>query len=498
MSLLQKFRGTRSQGDGANQRNGVSPAMSEVSFDTDKNLKLLLNSIPSVVSYVDKNHCLQYVNQAFEAVFHCEGDAVVGRPIAEFMGVEGYGATKEYIETALSGKPVHYEKEVPFRDRTRFIEADYTPNIDEHGHVLGFIALIKDISETKKTEARLRRRELELQDYVDNAAERTLGGRTGNYSLGKQGRAGHARLFRKGIRRQTHCAISRRPGSHQRYPNALPNGEALSQYEARLLHKDGSIVTVLISSSGLWEEGKFVHTRCSTTDISYRKRMEESLEASRTNYRQLVENLPAAMYTCDAQGRITTYNKAAVEMWGREPEIGKDLWCGSWRIFEPDGVTPMELDTCPMAVALKEGRPVLGQEIIIERPDGKRRYVQPFPLPMKDKSGNVSGAINMLLDVTERKLDEQELAHFAAIVHSSHDVIISKTLTGIVTSWNNAAERVFGYSAAEMIGESILKLVPPDRAGEEPQSLNGCGAERWSSISKRSEGQRTAGNWMFR
>src|SRR3984885_8158116 len=92
-------------------------------------------------------------------------------------------------------------------------------------------------------------------------------------------------------------------------------------------------------------------------------------EASEQLYRQLVQDLPAAIYTCDAEGRIKLYNSAAAELWGREPKIGKDFWCGSWRIYRPDG-TALPLGECPMAVALKEGRSVRGEEIVIERPDG--------------------------------------------------------------------------------------------------------------------------------
>src|SRR5580658_3801362 len=89
----------------------------------------------------------------------------------------------------------------------------------------------------------------------------------------------------------------------------------------------------------------------------------------------LIDSLEVAIYTCDADGHITMYNKAAVSLWGREPEIGKDLWCGSWKIFELDGITEIPLDTCPMAVTLKEGKAVDGHEILIQKPNGERRFV---------------------------------------------------------------------------------------------------------------------------
>ncbi len=123
---------------------------------------------------------------------------------------------------------------------------------------------------------------------------------------------------------------------------------------------------------------------------------------------QLIQTLPAAIYTCDSRGYIKFYNKAAVELWGRAPEIGKDLWCGSWKIFKPDGA-PLSFDECPMAKALKEGRSIRGQEILIERPDGVRRNIMPHPDPIFDSSGNVVEAVNMLVDITELKKKENEL-----------------------------------------------------------------------------------------
>ena len=108
---------------------------------------------------------------------------------------------------------------------------------------------------------------------------------------------------------------------------------------------------------------------------------------------------PAAVYATDADGFITLYNEAAVSLWGREPEAGKDRWCGSHRLYRPDG-TPLSLDASPLAVALKEGRPIQGVELVIERPDGTRRHVRAYPEPIRDSAGEVVGAINTFADMT--------------------------------------------------------------------------------------------------
>lgn len=188
-------------------------------------------------------------------------------------------------------------------------------------------------------------------------------------------------------------------------------------------------------------------------------------------FRHLLEILPVPVYVCDRDGYITFYNKAAVELWGKEPRIGKDLWCGSWKIYTLDG-DPVMLDSCPMAVALKEGREVEQSEIVIERPDGKRFTVLPHPKPFFDSGGKLLGAMNMLENITRRKEDEQKAAMLAAIVQSSNAAIISKTLNGIVTSWNSAAQEIFGYAPEEIIGQPIIKIIPHDRYHEEELILS--------------------------
>jgi PAS domain S-box-containing protein len=182
----------------------------------------------------------------------------------------------------------------------------------------------------------------------------------------------------------------------------LKAGEKLDKYPARLRTKDGSIRDVLITSSARFQDGEFINTRCFTLDVTDAKRAHDELKAREEHFRQLLDALPAAIYTTDAEGIITYFNRAAVEFSGRVPDTGRDHWCVTWKLYSPDG-TPLPHDQCPMAIALREGRPIRNVEAVAERPDGSRVPFMPYPTPLTDRTGKVAGAVNMLVDLSDRK-----------------------------------------------------------------------------------------------
>jgi PAS domain S-box-containing protein len=188
----------------------------------------------------------------------------------------------------------------------------------------------------------------------------------------------------------------------------LRRGERIDHYQTVRRRKDGTLLDVSLTVSPVTDPaGRVVAASKIARDITAQKRAETALRVNEQRLQDLLAAIPAAIYTTDAAGKITYYNEAAVEFAGRRPVIGSDEWCVSWKLYWPDG-TPLPHDQCPMAVALKDGRAIRGKEAVAERPDGTRIPFIPFPTPIRDADGKVVGAINMLVDVSERKQAETQ------------------------------------------------------------------------------------------
>jgi PAS domain S-box-containing protein len=161
---------------------------------------------------------------------------------------------------------------------------------------------------------------------------------------------------------------------------------------------------------------------------------------------QLLDALPAAIYTTDAGGRITYYNDAAAELWGQRPVLGADEWCGAWKLFRPDG-TPLPHDECALAVALKEDRRVRDFEAACERPDGSRVPFIAHPTPLHDESGRLTGAINMLVDLSECKQAEEQQALMVRELHHRVKNTLA-TVQAIMGSTARSAETIDDFKTA--------------------------------------------------
>jgi CheY-like chemotaxis protein len=206
---------------------------------------------------------------------------------------------------------------------------------------------------------------------------------------------------------------------------------------------------------------------------------------SELQFRSLLEVLPAGAYSCDAAGLITYFNQHAVQLWGRAPKLNDpvDRFCGSFKLYSPDG-SPIAHDQCGMALALQTGRPQVGQEIVIERPDGSRLTALAHANPIRNEAGEVVGAVNVLVDISDRRQDEflATLAHelrntLAPICNSLHLLRLSDDLPPAVRHVREIMERQVNHMVR--LVDDLLELA---RITQGPIDADSGGAGRGSEF----------------
>ena len=187
----------------------------------------------------------------------------------------------------------------------------------------------------------------------------------------------------------------------------LETGAPARDVELAFERPDRSRIDVLASVEPLRDgDGVLLGVVTCFQDVTDVKRVRSRADRLDSWIRRVVELSPVAMYVTDADGRVLSFNPAAAQLWGRTPAVGEDQWCGSHRLYHPDG-RPMPLDTCPMAMALKSGEATHGLEAIYERPDGHRGAFLAYPTLLHNGEGALMGAVNMLVDISERKQAEE-------------------------------------------------------------------------------------------
>jgi len=159
------------------------------------------------------------------------------------------------------------------------------------------------------------------------------------------------------------------------------------------------------------------------------------------DWRSVLDELPAPIYTTDVEGAVTYWNRACVDLAGRVPQLGEDRWCVTWRIYTTEGDF-MPHDQCPMAEAIKERREVRGKVAVALRPDGSRIAFRPYPTPLFDSAGNFTGAINMLVDVSEEQVETLNVE--ADRCRRLADATFNREVSDILASMADGYERTAG------------------------------------------------------
>jgi PAS domain S-box-containing protein len=352
----------------------------------------------------------------------------------------------------------------------------------------GLSVYFRDITDRKRAEEASRRSQQELADFFETAT-------IGLHWVGPDGiilRVNQAELDLLGYTRDEYVGHHIAEFHSDRLViedilTRLACDEKLEEYPARLRCKDGSIKHVLINSSVFWEDGKFIHTRCFTRDVTDYKLAEEHVRESEERLRLAQQVAHIGTFDWNLQTGINRWTPELETMYGLPPG-GFQGTFQAWRELihaeDRDRTSQQMYETLQTGAFEGEWRVVL--------PDGNVRWLAGRASLFRDEAGKPQRLIGVNIDITERKYAEELQAHLAAIVESSNDAVVSKDLNGIVKTWNKGAERIFGYSAEEVIGKPIHLLIPKEILHEESEILarirRGEGIKHYETSRLRKDG----------
>jgi PAS domain S-box-containing protein/diguanylate cyclase (GGDEF)-like protein len=338
---------------------------------------------------------------------------------------------------------------------------------------LHFISLVQDISPQKRAEEQLRESELRFRQVTDNIREVFwLTDRLKNEMLyvspayaeiwGRSVEALHTtpQLWLEAIH----------PEDRPRVIEAVRTKQLAGTYdeEYRVVRPDGSLRWIRDRAFPVPSDGPEVSRVAGVAeDITDHRRALDALKESERRFQQMLGNVRMLSVMLDTEGTITYCNDFLLKMtgWSREEALGK-RWL---KLFVPaNGAASF---ATAFAAVLADRPAASHRESEILTRTGERRLIQWHHITLRSAAGQVTGTASIGEDITEHKRAGEVRARMAAIVESSDDAIIGKTLGGIITSWNAGAGKLFGYAAEEAIGQPITLIVPPERLDEETSIL---------------------------
>jgi PAS domain S-box-containing protein len=429
-----------------------------------ESLETTLKSIGDAVISTDTGGSIEFMNGVAERLTGWPLNDARGRTLAEVFRIVNE-QTREAVESPIT-KVLREGETVSLANQNLLIARDGTetpiddsgaPIKDERGRTTGVVLVFHDISERRKSEATLRQRERELTDFIENAT-------VGLHWVGADGTilwANRAELEMLGYEAEEYIGhnVSEFHADREVINDILTrltSKDELHNYEARLLHKDGSIRYGLISSNVLWDErGKFVHTRCFTRDVTDRKRADE--ETARLA--AIVEFSDDAIIGKTLEGIIVSWNDAAERMYGyaAEEAIGQhiSLLAPHERIEELSGIMSK----------LRNGERVVHLETKRVRKDGTQLDVSLTISPIRDAAGRPVGASTIARDITEKKRVQEELREseqrFRNMADNAPVLIWVNDLEGCEFV-NREYMKFLGVSEVDVRGFDWAQFIHPD------------------------------------
>jgi len=447
------------------------------------------NAISDFVMVLDSGHRILRANKAMAEVLGTTEQELIGKLCFELVhGEKEPPAFCPHSELLADGEEHSAEIVEPRLGGTYDVRV--SPVVGQDGQVIGSVHVTRDITERKQAEKSLS----EKSRFIDSLLRAApvpifYKDRDGRYIGCNDAFTEIMGVSSEDIRGKTVHELW--PGEladkyHQMDLELMRNREH-QEYEFQVKAKDGEIHPVIYAKDVyLDSHGEVAGIVGAFLDITEHKRGERELQQSNDLLRAVIEAAPTAIIGLDLDGNVQMlWNPAAEKMlgWTADEVMGRPL-----PIVPPESHEQFR----GFRERIRSGKTLDGVEVRRQRRDGSPIDYSIYASSLHDDKGRITGNIAVLVDITERKRAEEKNAQLAAIVESSDDAIIGKTLDGIITSWNKGAENIYGYKHSEVVDKPICLLVPAERQDEVPELLarikRGEHVERYETVRLKKDG----------
>jgi PAS domain S-box-containing protein len=420
----------------------------------------LLEAVPDALVGMDQEGVIRFVNRQTESLFGYDRDDLIGQPIGMLLPEPLWQIYVEHKEsyfadprTRSSGLDLQLGGR--HQDGTELPVNISLSHIDT-GDVLLVVTAVRDVTEQRKAVALAQLTAAVVEYSNDAIIGSTLEGIVMSWNPAAERMYGYSA---KEIIGKSGSQLTPESKTGEFFANlvSVKDGKAVEHLETMRVRKDGKVLPVSVTVAPIRdEESKIVGASAVHRDVTQQR---QAFEAAQ-RIAAVVESSSDAIVGCDLAGVVTSWNPAAERLFGYS---GQEIIGRSGTLLAPKnraGQMQAALDR------VKSDEPVEHLGVNLVRKDATDISVSVTVAPIRDVYGEVTGAAAVARDVTGQREAFEAAQRIAAIVEGSDDAIIGRTLQGIITSWNPAAEGMFGYSAREIVGKSVDLLIPTDRLAE--------------------------------
>ncbi len=431
---------------------------------TERMFASLMQQSPSTIEIYDLDGTQIAVNKAYEKLWGFTAEHTLHKfNILKSAEVKKSGLI-HYINKAYKGQSVNVPEykfdssgktEAAGLGRVRWLSTTIFPLKNKENEVTSIVITHEDITDRINSESELRKKQKRYRTLFDRSRDAIflVNGKTGKYlDANSAAEKLSGRSVEEIIKLKTSDIT---PAQADDRLNMLANQkEIIGDKEVEYIRPDGSIRYAILDTIHIEDDLYYGIAQ----DVSERKQIEKSLRASEEKFRTLASTTPAGTYITDIEGNCTYANESWLKMTGLKEKEALGLgWVKSLHPEDKENIQTSWYKS-------QKQRSNWALEYRFQKPNGDVTWVSGIAKPMFDANKKLKGYIGVNLDITERKKIELALKKSEeqnrSITQSAADAIISTDTNGIIMSWNDAAEKIFGFKSSEILNKNLIKIIP--------------------------------------